>query len=239
MIRRILFAAMLLTVIICQAQIKVPATYTFTKKVNGDMECDHITSYLIFKSTNDVILCIKSWDNYIFPVAFGKYNPLRHSILFKRSYSCSTWGGFYPADTDFTISISEKNGAVFITSSCDNINYRCLNENGPTRLTKCDYNITQSDKLVGSSWRYQDETTGVMLVLYFKSINEVLVNGESRDYIFIGNSLGFLSGDNAENEALVGNCYEQSLQMHPSGYSKKDYPWFTLKKLGRGINEDI
>lgn len=197
-----------------------------------------ITLYLIFKSSNDVIWCIKSWDNYLFPVAFGKYNPQRHSILFKRSYSHSTWSGFNPADTDLTISISEKNGAVFITSSRDNINHRYLNANGPTRLTKCDSNLTQSDKLVGSSWRYKDETTGDMCVLYFKSINEVLVNGESRDYIFIGNSLGFLSGDNPEKEAMVGSCYEQSLQIHRSGYYKRDYPWFTLKKLGRGINYD-
>lgn len=40
MIRRILFVVMLLTVFICHAQIKVPATYTFTKKVTGDKECD-------------------------------------------------------------------------------------------------------------------------------------------------------------------------------------------------------
>lgn len=130
---------------------------------------------------------------------------------------------------DIVFSVFAKNGYLEISSNGDEV--KCLlDESGTSQLHKCDYVLKPSNKLVGSSWKFEDYNTKEKIVLYFKSKTEVLLDGEPRGYILIGNTVGILSGDNPEKEAVVGKYYERKLNIHRSGYTKQDYPWFELDR---------
>lgn len=221
----ILAIALLVTGFASHAQINMPVTYKYTKKIFGEPSCEQIISYFIFNSADDVIWCLESSDGYIFPIAFGSYNASKHNMVFRKSIS--SFGAF--TGGDITFSVFEKNGRLEISTNRDDV--ACLlDDSGPSRLNKCDYILTPSGKLVGSSWKFEDYNTNEKVVLYFKSKTEVLLDGEPRGYILIGNTVGILSGDNPAKEAIVGECYERKLNVHRSGYTKRDYPRFELDR---------
>lgn len=223
----VLLTAILMIGYACQAQVGKPATYKYIKKVFGEPNYKQITSYFIFNSANSVTWCIESSDGYIFPIAFGSCNLSKHSMVFQRSIS--SFMGFHQKSS-IQFSIFQKNGGLVISSK-DNPG-SLLDDSGTTQLRKCDYVLTPSNKLVGSGWKFEDRNTKEKLVLYFKSKTEVLLDGEPRGYIMIGNTVGILSGDNPAKEALVGKFYGQKLNLHRSGYRTKsdDYPWFEMSK---------
>lgn len=225
--KKIFFAIVLLMVeFASHAQITMPATYKYTKRVFGEPSCEQITSYFIFNSANDVIWCLESSDGYIFPIAFGSCNFSSHNMVFNQSIS--SFSAFY--DGPIRFSIYEKNGGLEICTNNEYIEFM-FDDNGTALLRKCDYTLSSSKNLVGSSWKFEDYNTKEKIVLYFKSKTEVLLDGEPHGYILIGNTVGILSGDNPAKEALVGKYYDRKMNIHRSGYTKREYPWFELDRI--------
>ena len=225
--KKIIIAIMLLlTGFTSQAQISMPATYKYTKKIFGNPSCPEVTSYFIFRSYNDVIWCLESTDGYIFPVAFGAYSSAANKITFTQSYS--SFGGFRDGNIVFNAVIS--NGSLILTPVRRDIE-AYFDDNGKTVMKKCDYDLEPSNKLVGTSWKFEDYDTNDKILLYFKSKTEVLLDGEPRGYILMGNTIGILCGDNPGKEALVGTWNERILHVHRSGITKRDYPWFELDRI--------
>lgn len=222
--KALLLVTMLLFGFASQAQISMPSTYKYTKKVFGDARCSELTSYFIFKSADNVLWCCESSDGYIFPIAIGKYNAANRKLIFSKGHS--TFHGFNSGD--ITFDVMPSNGNLFITQNRDDLE-PLFSATEKIRLNRCEYDLNPSNKLIGSSWKIKDgdfETN-----LYFKTDNKVLLNGEPRVYILIGNALGFLSGDNPTKEAVVGNWRNQSLEIHRSGLRSTDFPWLTLERI--------
>ena len=207
------------------AQITMPATYKYTKKIFGDPSCEQITSYFIFNSANDVIWCLESSDGYIFPIAFGSCNFSSHNMVFNQSIS--SFYAFYGGPIRF--SIYEKTGGLEISTNNEYVDE--ILDNGIALLRKCDYTLSPSKNLVGSSWKYEDYNTNEKLVMYFKSTTEVLLDGEPRGYILIGNTVGILTGDNPAKRAFVGKYYDRKMNIHRSGYTKREYPWYEFDRM--------
>ena len=202
----------------------MPSTYKHTTKIFGDPECSEITSYFIFKSANNVIWCIESYDGYVFPIAFGNYNAAKRKLTFTKAHS--TFYGFNSGDIIFDV--TNSNGKIFITPNRDDLR-GFFDDTDNVRLNKCEYMLNPSNKLIGSSWKINDDESEGNL--YFKSESKVLINGEPRAYILIGNSVGILSDDNPWKEALVGKCNNQRMELHRSGIRNREYPCFTLDRI--------
>lgn len=217
---------------VVQAQISFPSTYKYTKKIFGDERCNQIVSYFIFDSPSKIIWCFESYDGYIFPIAMGAYNSAQQTLVFTKQYS--TWSAFY-MDDKITFKIQTDRNNNIIMNSDEEFSF-FFDDNGRSTLIKCDYVLTPSNKLVGSSWKFEEtyDNNGEMitekLIFYFRSTNEVLLDGEPHIYILIGNTIGILSGDNPEKEALVGKWYDKEMEIHRSGCCKRNYPWFTIKR---------
>ena len=217
----VLSTILLLLACFSYAQIKVPSTYKFTKKVFGNPGVEQVTSYFIFYEANKVIWCLASHDGYIFPVADGSFNLSTRKIVLPKNHLM---------DEQMNLTYSQKNGGIEISYDGDEWLFDYCSNDGVMFLKECDYALTPSGKLVGSSWKYEDSKE--KFVLYFLSKTSVLLDGEPRVYMVIDDAIGILSGDNPEDEALVGKWDEQGLYVHRSGFRNKgEYPHLTLKRV--------
>lgn len=224
----ILSFVMLVLGITCYGQISMPSTYTYTKKVFGYEDVSHITNYFIFRSANEVIWCIESSDSFLYPVAFGKYDAYAGKLIFTKQHSRYA---MFVCNDPIVFKVTMSGGKLGITPlSSDLKNFFEGDERAI--LTKCDYNLTPSSKLVGTSWKYENYETNEKVTLYFKTKTQVLWDGEPRGYILINDTIGILSGDNPEDEAVVGYVNSNEMSVHRRGYSKSEHSYqITLKKV--------
>ena len=94
------------------------------------------------------------------------------------------------------------------------------NDGQQFKLSKEKYSLIPNSKLVGTSWRYTfgDIEKGT---IYFKSVNEVLIDGKMRPYVCLGNTVSIKSGDNLEDENLVGTYNSESIELCRDGIAGK------------------
>ena len=167
-----------------------------------------------------MIWCIESHDGYIFPVAVGSFNQDSHKIVFPQKENTIAKNG------QIKLNFSIKNDKIKISS--DNEDFYWISDEGVMLLTKCDYSLAPSKKLIGTSWKHEDSE--FKQILYFKSETEVLVDGEPKLYVAIGDTFGILVGDIGD-EVGVGQWSKEVLYVHLSGVEKKDSPYFTYKRV--------
>lgn len=222
---------MLFSLGMAKAQIATPSTYSFTKKVFGESEIKQVTSYLLFLGGNKVMWCHESHDNYLYPVGVGTYSPAAQTVVFSAANPMNKKISYYYSG-DIKLSVKKTADGLKVTTDHE----RFATMVGDTSVTfkKEQAAIKPSDKLVNTSWSLTGESAGKKNEhnLYFISPTEVILDGEKRAYILVGNAAGMMTGDNPLKEALALRFYPGSDKMegHRTGLRIREYPVFILDR---------
>ena len=230
--KKIISLVLFLTISIAalQAQILTPSTYSYTQKVYGEEKLDEITSVFIFTGGSEVIWCLETHDNFVYPIGFGTYNKAKATITFSATHSLNKKLAIYDGGNSIEKKKKNTKGNIQLSTNNDNGTLNAIlgdASNGIT-LTKEKFNLKPSKELVGKGYRY-DRNDGRRITLYFRSENEVVIDGVTRGYVCVGNTVGIITGDNPLSEANVCKIIGDTLEMHRSGVEKKEYTTFTLK----------
>lgn len=225
----LLFAVLLASVTAIQAQVLFPSTHSITNKVFGDAEIDEIKSYFLFTNGNNVIWCLESHDNYIYPIGFGLYDKAKSTLTFSNTNNLNKKISIYYGGP-VVFKVKKVNGSLNLKLISDD-NYICKLLGGDTSnwiaLTKENYTLKPNNKLVGKGYmaEIEEETTSI----FFKSSTEAIIDGATRGYICVGNSLGIIAGDNLNREVVVGMIMENELHLQGSGLTKENKLKMVLK----------
>ena len=230
--KKIISLVLFLTISIAalQTQILTPSTYSYTQKVYGEEKLDEITSVFIFTGGSEVIWCLETHDNFVYPIGFGTYNKTNATITFSATHSLNKKLAIYDGGNSIVFKVKNTKGNIQLSTNNDNGTLNAIlgdASNGIT-LTKEKFNLKPSKELVGKGYRY-DRNDGRRITLYFRSENEVVIDGVTRGYVCVGNTVGIITGDNPLSEANVCKIIGDTLEMHRSGVEKKEYTTFTLK----------
>ena len=205
----VLFALMSIS-ITAFSQSLTGATYSYTERVFTEEGSVDVTSYFTFTSETDVVWLFETPRENVFPVGYGKYSKEYNTIFFSHLEKVHEKISIYYAETDikFTFDPTSLVARLLINHdhSHDYLN-RFYNQGNVFRLTKEKVSLVPNKNLVGTSWGIYDANNDVAGTLYFKTWNEVLINGETHLYVCVGNLLAIKSGDNLNDENLVGIYY--------------------------------
>lgn len=216
----LLFAVLLASVTAIQAQVLFPSTHSITNKVFGDAEIDEIKSYFLFTNGNNVIWCLESHDNYIYPIGFGLYDKAKSTLTFSNTNNLNKKISIYYSGS-VVFKVKKVNGSLNLKLiSDDGEIWKLLGDTSNwIALTKENYTLKPSNKLVGKGYRGEisGEIEGETISIFFKSPTEAIIDGATRGYICIGNSVGIKSGDNPFGECVVGKIVGNELHLQRSG----------------------
>jgi len=200
-------------------------TWSYTEKVYNEKDVSEVTMYFGFTSTTNVIWYFSTHDNFVFPVGFGTYDAKSGTITFLHTNPLNKWVretiilNFYSISNQATMTFKDEWQAT-----------RFYNDGRSFKLNKEKYSLSPNSRLVGTSWRLVDATEE--MIIYFKSINEVLIDGEMSPYVCLGNNVSIKTGDNLTRENVVGNYNGNIMYLHQSGIAHitNDY-YLTFKKI--------
>ena len=166
----------------------------------------NISTYFVFTSKTDVVWLFGTPFGNVFPVGLGKFNESTGDLTFSASNKLhKKISLYYRGDNVFHINPSKKTATYKGTKEFLSQFY---NGGNVFSLSKENRNLIPNRKLIGSTWRFSTEDGEYEL--FFKTSNEVILRGsedgdESMLYVCIGNMISIKSGDNVDDENLIGN----------------------------------
>jgi hypothetical protein len=199
-------------------------TWSYTERVYGDEDISEATSYFAFTSPTEVIWYFGTPDNFVFPVGFGSYDAKKGAITFSHTNPLHKEIWLYDRNNTivFDFRIANDQATMRMSMSWKNNEVtRFLNGEQPFKLSKEKYSLKPNPKLVGTSWRYYTHRDNEKGTIYFKSVNEVLIDGEMHPYVYVGNSVSIKSGDSPENENLIGIYHDEEFELCRNGLKGK------------------
>lgn len=223
------FAFLIVSIVTIQAQISVPSTYSYTQKIFGEEDIEEIKSYFLFTGGTTVIWCLESHDNFIYPIGFGTYNKAKQTLTFSSTNSLNKKIAIYRGDNPTIVfKLKTQNGNLQLSTNNNNedLNIFFGDIKNGILLSKEKYVLKPNNKLVGKGYKYEDDDES--FALFFKSATEVIIDGATRGYVSIGNTIGIISGDNPAHECVVGKIQGDELVIHRSGFVVREYPPITL-----------
>ena len=130
----------------------------------------------------------------------------------------------YYAETDIKFAFDPTSLVARLLINDDFLN-RFYNQGNIFRLTKEKVSLVPNKNLVGTSWGIYDANYNIAETLYFKTWNEVLINGETHLYVCVGNLLAIKSGDNLGDENIVGIYYPgaRTISCKRDGLDKEEW----------------
>lgn len=165
-----------------------------------------VTTYFVFTSKTEVTWLFGTPFGNFFPVGFGKYNASTGDVTFSSSNKLHNKISLYYGVQAIVFHIDR----IKRTARCkyEDIN-RFYNSGNEFSIAREKRKLMPSKKLVGSKWKTEDGEYEI----YFKTVNEALLRytpapeGDSRPmaYVCIGNMIAIKSGDNIDDENLIGN----------------------------------
>lgn len=224
------FVLLIISIVSIQAQISVPSTYSYTQKIFGEEDIEKIKSYFLFTGGTTVIWCLESHDNFIYPIGFGTYNKAKQTLTFSGTNSLNKKIAIYRGDNPTIVfKLKNLNGNLQLSTNNNNENLNIFfgDIKDGVLLSKEKYVLKPNNKLVGKGYKYEDDE-GNSIALFFKSNTEVVIDGATRGYVCIGNTLGIISGDNPTSETAVGKIQGNELVIHRSGLFIYETPDFIL-----------
>lgn len=193
-------------------------TYSYTDNNSG------VTSYFTFISSTDVAWYLGSPSRFMFPIGYGEYNNQYRTITFSNDKPSHKKISIYRLDSDivFRLTVVGNQTTMRLVN-----NDECLsnfyNNSEIFTVKKEPYNLTPDSYLVGTSWLYESYGEHREKVsLYFKSMTEVLIDGESHLYMCLDNMVSIKSGDNLGDENLVGTFNTEIMYLYRDGLSGAD-----------------
>lgn len=177
-------------------------TWSYTKHVSGGS----ISTFYVFTSKTDVVWLFGTPFGNYFPVGFGKYNPSTNNVTFSASHKLHKYISLYYSGEDIVFNIDRDKKTAMLKSREKSLG-QLYNEGNRFAITKENFKLTPNSKLVGSTWIYKFEDENYEV--YFKTWNEVVLRGgedgeSSCAYVCIDNMIAIKSGDNIDDENLIG-----------------------------------
>ncbi|MDR0830256.1 MAG: hypothetical protein LBN95_09145 [Prevotellaceae bacterium] len=219
LLQLLLFFAILFLARTTNAQTLDGTTWSYTERIYGREDVSQVTSYFAFTSPTKVIWYLGTPKNFVFPVGFGTYDANNGTITFSHTNPLHKNIYFYSENGENTIIFNFR-----IESGQATMRFRCkdtelndfFNDGQPFKANKEKYSLKPNSKLVGTWWSYtyRDNEKGTM---YFKSVNEVIIDGRLSPYVCIGNSISIKSGDNIEDENLTGIYNSEGFELCRDG----------------------
>ena len=219
----VLFALMLIS-ITAFSQSLTGTTYSYTERVFTEEGSVDVTSYFTFTSETDVVWLFETPRENVFPVGYGKYSKEYNTIFFSHLEKVHEKISIYYAETDIKFAFDPTSLVARLLINDDFLN-RFYNQGNIFRLTKEKVSLVPNKNLVGTSWGIYDANNNVAKTLYFKTWNEVLINGETHLYVCVGNLLAIKSGDNLTDENVVGIYHPgaRTISCKRDGLSKAEW----------------
>lgn len=163
-----------------------------------------LSTFFVFTSKTDVVWLFGTPFGNYFPVGFGKYNPSTNNVTFSASHKLHKPIALYYNVKDIVFNIDRKRKTA-VHKAGDKLLDRFYNDGNSFTIVKENFKLTPNSKLVGSTWKLKDDE----FEIFFKTWNEVVLRGGedgeiSRAYVCIGNMIAIKSGDNIDDENLIG-----------------------------------
>jgi hypothetical protein len=207
-------------------------TWSYSERMYGMPGVEEVTSYFAFVTPTKVIWLFGTPNNNVFPVGIGTHDAKNGTITFPASYPPHKQIMLYDDDNTIIFSFHVSNGQATMVCK-DKESDRFFNDGQPFKLNKEKYSLKPNHKLVGTSWGVpQDDGHGYKGTLYFKSEYEVMINGKTHLYVCLGNSVSIKTGDNLDDENLVGIYNSQSLELYREGIKAREIErCFPIKRI--------
>lgn len=197
-------------------------TLSYTERLFMNDYYIDVTTYFTFVNSTEVVWLLETQRGFVFPVGFGMYNPETQKISFPYENKLHQKISLYYPNEDIEFQFDSLTNQAKLNED-DVFLSRYYNQGNSFTLTKERATLKPNDNLVGSSWvaALGDEK----YILYFKSRNEVLLDGISHAYVCIGNSVAIKSGDNIADENLVGIFYPgaNTITLQRDGLDKEEW----------------
>lgn len=182
--------------------IEAGETWSYTKHTSDGS----VSTFFVFTSNTDVVWLFGTPFGNYFPVGFGKYNSSTNNVTFSASHKLHTPIALYYSGEDIIFNI-DRIKKIGIHKAGKKWLDRFYNEGDWFTITKENFKLAPSRKLVGSTWKTIDEEKEKDEV-YFKTWNEVMLKfGEEERtmaYVCIGDMIAIKSGDTIDDENLIG-----------------------------------
>jgi hypothetical protein len=196
-------------------------TWSYSERVYGNSTISEITAHFAFTSPTSVIWYFGAPDNFVFPVGFGTYDAKNGIITFLHTNPLHKKISLYYGDNTIEFGFRIVNGQATMTCKDETVMRHFTGEQ-PFKLNREKYSLKPNSKLTGTSWRgFSDDNKDDKVIIYFKSANEVLINGELHPYVCLGNSVSIKSGDNLRSENLLGIYNSESMNLCRGGIEDK------------------
>jgi hypothetical protein len=205
-------------------------TWSYTERVYGDEKVSEVTTYFAFTSPTKVIWYFGTPDNFVFPVGFGSYDAKNSVITFSHTNPLHKKISLYYGDNTIVFDFRIVNGQAMMNCKDKKNAAKFFNDGQPFKLNKEKYSLKPNSKLVGTSWRYTYRDSEKSTI-YFKSVNEVLLDGEMHPYVCVGNSVSIKSGDNLRSENLTGIYNDGGFELCRNGIAGKTNFCVNVKKI--------
>jgi len=205
-------------------------TWSYTERSGYDSELPEFTMYFAFTSPTQVIWYFGADQNYVIPVGWGSYNAQKGIITFLHTHILNKKNYLFAyRDNPITFGFRVVNGqATMISNDKDLLRELpfSFNDGQAHRLNKERYSLTPNTKLVGTSWKYIDgenytDYENNYGTMYYKSENEVLIDGRILPYTCIGNSISIMGGDNPFKEVFFGTYGSEKITFCSGGAAVK------------------
>lgn len=209
--------------------------YSYDQLITEGNESVIVKSFFVFRTPEDVVWLMGTPCGNFFPVGFGKYNSETDMVAFQSSDLLHQEIALYRGLNDVTFLLNRDNHTAQLMT--DDRYLKLFYNNGNTfSLTDNGY-WTFDESFVGSRWEAQTEYGKIQL--YFASWNEVVVTDDYRSttvaYISAGEYVAIKSGDNLDDENLIGTVEGTIMILCRDGiFVPSDYddrPCFAFKKI--------
>ncbi|MDR2065264.1 MAG: hypothetical protein LBP85_06125 [Prevotellaceae bacterium] len=219
------------------AQTLTGTTWSYTERVYGVDDVSEITAYFAFTSPTKVIWYFSTPSNFVFPVGFGTYDAKNGTITFSHTNPLNKKIVLYDDDNTIVFDFHIVNSQATMTCRIkkftaylfNGVTADIFNDGQPFKLNKEKYSLLPNSKLVETSWYYIYKETRKITV-YFKSENEVLINGEMCPYVCLGNSVSIKAGDNLD-ENITGFYNSEGFDLCREGIARKKRDCVKLTRI--------
>lgn len=180
---------------------EVGETWSYTEHTSDG----NASTFFVFTSKTDVVWLFGTPFGNYFPVGFGKYNPSTNNITFSASHKLHKPIALYYSGEDIVFKIDRSKKTAIHRAGKKWLD-RFYNDGKKFTITRENRKLTPNKKLVGSTWKgsCKDDEYEV----YFKTWNEAVIRGVEEvytvAYVCIGNMIAIKSGDNIDDENLIG-----------------------------------
>lgn len=177
-----------------------------------------IKIYFTFVSDIDVLWYYATPEGTFFPVGFGRCNTTLNTITFSHKNHLHKNISLYSEDRDYNFKYEYSDGSLLIQYIGDSINltpYSIFESSLNVSFTKEQKSLLPNSNLVRTSWLYSFEQE--IGTINFATKYVAYIDGQKVPYVCVGDIVAIKSGDNIDDESIVGMYNSQQMTLCRTG----------------------